>query len=614
MVSTTLLLEGCGTGAVHRDSAPAPDARAETLFNGGDYAAAASEYLSLAQQFPDDAISYQLKAAHAYINLGDIDKAGSIINSLEPAGLDENTGFYQAVLTAKIAVAARQPEQALSLLDLDIPRNAGMDMIRSLYETRAESFELQGLYIDAVRERIILADYLTGTGQARTNTTRIWSYLAAMDQAGFAELNNSRLDAVGPWLELVSIGRALISKQEEMKKAIAAWSSINPQHPANPFITSQLLAASERFAVLPGQIALLLPLTGPYERYSERIRDGFVSAWFNEKGYKPQLRIYNTDTLNIAEIYQKAIAEGADFVVGPLEKEAVRVLADMEDIPVRTLALNQVDNTDVSDTPVPAISPDLIQFGLPPEDEARQVAQRGIFEGYNRVLAITSADEYGDRVYRAFSNEWTNLGGTILERIIYDPQTTDYITPVKQLLNIDSSETRITALRNRLGRSMAVSGRLREDADFIFMVASSLTARQIVPHLRFFRVETLPIYSISSVFTGSPDPQVDSDLDGVEFVDMPWLLGPENDRSGLHRQISSNWRAASSVFPRYYAFGIDAFRLIQHLGELSLSRNYKYQGETGDLYMTDTGIIHRNLLWARFVNGEPRSVANRNLP
>ena len=611
------MLGGCAPGGVRPEPAPAPDVRAETFFNAGDYISAANEYLQLAQSYPEESITYQLRAADAYIQLNDIDKANSIINYLDLERIDEPLLFHRAILLAKIAVSQHHADRALSVLDIAVPNNIDRELIASLHDTRAKAFELQAKFSDAIGERINLGNYLNDKDQIRMNTGRIWSYLAAMAPAELAKLKNSRIENIGPWIELSTISKTLMSNKEELKTAIAVWSNNYPQHPANPLISSQLLTASERFQVLPKQIALLLPLTGAYGRYSERIRDGFISAWLTEKSYKPLLKIYNTDSLNIAEIYQQAIDEGADFVVGPLEKDAVKILAEMENIPVKTLALNQIDYSEIRPVTshVSLFSPDLIQYGLPPEDEARQVAQRGIVEGYNNVLVITSADDYGDRIFNAFSNEWTSLGGRILERVDYNPFTVDFITPVKQLLNIDSSEARITALRRQLGRSsMSVSSRLREDADFIFMVASNLTARQIVPHLRFFRVDSIPIYTISYVYTGQPNPQIDNDLNGVEFVDMPWLINPENDRSALNSQIRASWQAASTTFPRYYAFGIDAFRLIQHLGQLSLDRTYKYHGETGDLYMAGMGVIHRNLRWARFTNGEPRPSLSRNRP
>ena len=199
----------------------------------------------------------------------------------------------------------------------------------------------------------------------------------------------------------------------------------------------------------------------------------------------------------------------------------------------------------------------------------------------------------------------------MLERISIDPRTDDFIMPIKQLLNIDSSEARIATLRQLLGRSISATSRVRNDSDFIFMVASNLTARQIVPHLQFLRATNIPVYTISTVYTGTPNPQVDSDLNGVEFVDMPWLL---NSASDIHLQLAQGWQAESTNLPRYYAFGIDAYRLISRIGQLAQDQGSRYSGETGSLYLTRGGIIHRTLAWARFVDGQPRSLVVGDTP
>ena len=86
---------------------------------------------------------------------------------------------------------------------------------------------------------------------------------------------------------------------------------------------------------------------------------------------------------------------------------------------------------------------------------------------------------------------------------------------------------------------------------------------------------------------------------------MPWLI---NSTTDIRRQISQSWQSLSTTFPRYYAFGIDAFRLIQKIGQLAIDNNSEYPGETGNLSMTDEGIIHRQLTWARFVEGQPQPI------
>jgi outer membrane PBP1 activator LpoA protein len=611
LIISLLLLYGCGSSDVRPGSTPeAPETRAQLLLDEGSYQQAAAEYVRLAAQSPGNAGRYQLQAAHAYIQANRFELATELLDGLQLQPSDQAARFHQSVLRAYIQLAERQPANALSLLNVEMPADTRTDLVIMMLQIRAEVYELQDKFADAAMERIRLSYYLVHPVQVETNTLKIWNHLININAEELIKIRTSGIDNVAPWIELATISDSLMSRKDQLKQAIATWTANYPRHPAGRYITPQIIAMSEKFNTRPAHIALLLPLTGMFERYSERIRDGFLAAWFNDTSYKPVVSIYNADASNINSVYQTAVENGAEFIVGPLEKDAVRILAEQESLPVRTLALNQIDSGDLS----PEYSErsrellDLIQFGLPPEDEARQVARRGLSEGYTRALVITSSDEFGDRVYRAFTQEWAASGGTTLEHVRYYPQTGDFIAPVKELLNIDGSEARINLLRQRLGRSIIATSRVRQDPDFIFMVASNLTARQIVPHLRFFRAESIPIYTVSLVYTGNPMPQTDNDLNGVEFVDMPWLLKQGQSASSLHSQIQDGWQITASVFPRYYAFGIDAYQLITRIGELALNPVYSYPGETGDLYMDQIGLIHRNLPWARFTNGSPQRI------
>ncbi|MDZ7735332.1 MAG: penicillin-binding protein activator [Gammaproteobacteria bacterium] len=70
--------------------------------------------------------------------------------------------------------------------------------------------------------------------------------------------------------------------------------------------------------------------------------------------------------------------------------------------------------------------PLLYQFSLAPEDEARQIAERAWFDGHAHALAMTPQNEWGDRVYKAFSHTFEELGGKVLERVSYSSEGQQY--------------------------------------------------------------------------------------------------------------------------------------------------------------------------------------------
>ncbi|MEX2353579.1 MAG: penicillin-binding protein activator, partial [Gammaproteobacteria bacterium] len=337
------LLYGCESTGV-RDTPPvSPDSRAESLFTRGSFELAATEYLALSESYPEDFENYRLHAAHAYIEADETDKANLI---LDETGLPETARdllFYKSILRAKIELNRRQPARALTLLPPTLPEQTQRDLIVLFHSVRAETLELQEQYPDAIRERIRLASYLSDSDQTEQNTARLWNHLINITPDELDKLDDSGIDNATAWIELARISKSLMSNREQLRQALDEWIEANPRHPANPQITTQILTISEEFNTRPQHIALLLPLSGMYERYAEVIRDGFLSAWFNENEYKPTIRIYDTTAGNIMDVYQTAVDNGADFIVGPLEKEAVRALSETVPIPVRTLALNQID-------------------------------------------------------------------------------------------------------------------------------------------------------------------------------------------------------------------------------------------------------------------------------
>ena len=282
------------------------------------------------------------------------------------------------------------------------------------------------------------------------------------------------------------------------------------------------------------------------------------------------------------------------------------------EINVTTLALNQVDSP-LSETGAAnngSTVPKLIQFGLSPEDEARQLAVRAAKDGHRRALVITPNNERGQRLFDAFRNQWNDAGGTIMEYIKYPENTEEYKTWVKSLLNANSSDKRTADLRNRLNRNIESETRLRGDADMIFMAASPDSARRIVPEFRFFQTG-IQIYSTSDIFTGINNPQLNKDLDGVIFNQIPWILDPGKQESFLQKSINNLWSAEKSPYRKFYALGIDAYQLIPHLGQLGNQNTVSYPGETGELSLSDHGRIERKLLWAEFSRGLPVVLENQ---
>jgi outer membrane PBP1 activator LpoA protein len=248
------------------------------------------------------------------------------------------------------------------------------------------------------------------------------------------------------------------------------------------------------------------------------------------------------------------------------------------------------------------------QFGLSPEDEARQTAQRAWFDGHQSALVMTPDSEWGKRVLEAFRSEWQSLGGEILEQQNYITEIRDFIEPVKYLLNVDGSEQRAQLLGERLGRRIEFLPRRRQDADFIFLAAYPAQGRQIRPHLRFYRAGGIPVYSTSHIFSGKADAEADLDMDGIAFGDMPVVFDNDGRRFAVAAQSKQFWPDREGSLTRLYALGADAYAILGHLGRLRTLSSLRVEGATGILSMDRQGRIKRQLTWASFRGGIPKLV------
>jgi outer membrane PBP1 activator LpoA protein len=599
----SLLLAGCAP--VVREGAPTADTRlrseAQALEASGDYRGAAAVYLQAAARAAAPLKQeYLLSGADRLIRGGEAERAEAILAGIDFRALPEVQAQHYNLTQARLDLLHREPEQALERLQA-VP--APGPYRADYHRLRAEAYRLQNNYLSSARERIALDGLLTDPQQQLENEFAIWEALTRLSDAQLEEMRLAPPpDVLSGWLELVELTRLYLQQPQALQGVIPHWQARYPGHPASGAFISQLL---ERMgtAVHPQQLAILLPLSGSLSEAATAIRDGMLAAYYDtsEERSRPALRLYDVgaDPAAAAARYQQAVADGARFVIGPLRKEGVQALLQQQQLPVPVLTLNEVGTNGRA-------NPAVFEFSLSPEDEAREVARRAWRDGHRRAIALIPEGNWGERVYTAFAEEWGKLGGTLLEHQTYDPDQTDHSRVISVTLNLDASKARKTALVRLIGQRLEFEPRRRQDVDFIFLLATPGQARLIRPQLSFFRAQHVPVYSTSHVYSGSPDPSRDADLNGLLFCDMPWILESDGSWQELKRAISERWPAQAAKDAQFFAFGIDAYRITPFLGRFKGSLFGSYHGVTGNLSLDDRQQVHRTLVWAQFRNGLPQ--------
>ncbi len=614
---TVLSLTGCDpqtSKPVVDTSVPAADVHAKELYQAGDFYAAAEEYLALAKSDPSNEIKYKLGATDALIKNQEIDRAQLLIDFLPPEKLTDVQGVLKTIYQAQILLAQDNTEAAYALLNIELPSETSRIVLAKFHETRATILQSKKEYFTAATERILLNSYLDDTQEISDNYQKLWQSLSRLSPSELDTYRTNNAGILTSWLELAIINKTMLQNTANLEASITTWQQRYPDHPALVDIIPEIIDISRQLAEQPSQVALLLPFTEKYNDASIAIREGFMAAWYDSRDDKPIIRIYNTDTENVVARYAQAITEGADFVVGPLQKPAIAKLIEQSDISVTTLVLNQYNGEyDIANTSSASPLPAIVQFSLSPEEEAKQVAERAWFDGRARAISITTGDERSKRINDAFASHWQEIGGTLLETVSIGQDVRELSGPIKSVLNIDQSEQRSKTLRSKLQRSLKTETRRRQDVDLIFMAVPPAIARQLVPQLRYYGTENIALYSISNIYTGNVNTREDGDINGVLFVDMPWVIDPENEYSPLNRMIERYQKPGHSAYKRLYAFGIDAYRLIPQLAELNLQPTTQYEGKTGYIKIDKEGRVQRRLIWAQFLDGKPELVGASGL-
>ena len=348
----------------------------------------------------------------------------------------------------------------------------------------------------------------------------------------------------------------------------------------------------------PGaHFALLLPITGRAAGAATSVRDGFMTAYYQApEKERPQVRVYDTGTMSVADALKQAREAGADFIVGPLTREEVTAAA--EDTAPRSplLALNFLP-------PDKAAPADFYQFAISPEDEARLAARRILDEHHKRGVAIVPAGDWGARVLAAFKQELTAGGGELIATAQIDASRTDYSASITEVLRISESTARFKRLEAVLGTKLLFEPRRRADIEFIFAPAQASTERLLRPQLRFHYAGDIPTYATSDAF--EPDTRANEDLDGLMFPDMPWILGGDF-ADAVRAAAKDAWPNGGPYRGRLFAFGFDAFRLAQALPHHGVANSVSVEGLTGRLSLDGDHRVRREIGWAQVKNGELR--------
>jgi outer membrane PBP1 activator LpoA protein len=564
--------------------------------------------------------------AQRLFSIGEHQQAKKIISSINKSSLN-NSAYADYSLTASdIFLAEQSLFTTKSLLSdsklIQLLDDLSIEQQQRFHSNRAVLFDQIGDVLISLNEHIALGTLLSSNAHINDNNNAIWQQLSQLSHKELITLNTSNNDPIlQGWLELATLSKQPQYSLQSQNAAILQWVGTHPNHPASQHLPSDLALLQALIDTPAKHIALLLPLQGKLAKAGQAIRDGFLAAYFTHQHAQqhtqhntdpvlaqdnnPAVVFYDTSTEDIHTLYDNAVLNGADIVIGPLSKANVSALYEKSTLSTPVLALNYIDTYTQENS-----APDkpIYQFGLSLEDEAVQVADRAWLEGHRQALVLSSEAKWGQRAATAFMNRWKEYGGTIvLKRTLKEAGS--YSKTIETMLDIDKSHQRSTTLKRLFGRGFEFEPRRRADIDMIFLAARSQEGRQVKPTLNFHYATNIPVYSTSQIYSSTNSSNKNSDLNDIRLTTSPWALKTDIPE----KQLITEHLMINPAYEQLYALGVDSFSLYPQLKQLHQLNDQQLSGTTGQLSIDQNKRVLRKQLWGRIHRGQLESLRTLTL-
>lgn len=598
LLAAALILSGCAAGDVGGGYASQSEKRAETLARDGEHAEAAAVYIGLAsaqQGAARDRLT--LLAVEQWLDAGDGRRARTALREVTKPASGDLLWLWNTDASAMYLFEGR-PDKALEILEPMSQQPLTLRHRSRAEALRADAWFQKGQPARAVGLYIQRENWLDDSREIRQNQQRLWAGLLVSDPRAMqsaAEINPD--DTVRGWLSLGALAASTGQQGIGWGNGVVRWQEMYAGHPAMSILQDMDLPEAGHLD-FPRKIALLLPLSGKNAAAGKAIQNGFFGAYFaTAAGLEDEqsVTIYDVADGGVAAAYVRAVADGAEFVVGPLVRRNVQVLAAEAMLLIPVLSLNYLPDATIA-------PPGFYQFALAPEDEAVSAASRAVADGAINAVALYPNNDWGRRVMNSFASELEANGGRLLDHRNYETGTQDFTIEIENVMGLSESLGRYKRLSANIGGTLQFDPRRRQDVDFVFLAADAKAGRLIKSQLKFHFAGELPVYSTSFIY--SMDGQSNRDLNGVMFADTPWIIAPPPWIANYPALFNEFWPAEKRL-GRLHAMGYDAYHLVSEIFASSLNARQEIIGATGRLYLDGAGKVHRRLAWAQFERGEP---------
>jgi uncharacterized protein len=305
-------------------------------------------------------------------------------------------------------------------------------------------------------------------------------------------------------------------------------------------------------------VVMMLPLDHPLlKRAAIAVRDGIRAAVIKTSVPVTLTECpYGQAGVGVIDAYQRCVTPTTDWVIGPLGRNDVAILATTKlDLRVPTLLLSPVGTMPVA--PFAALAPEL-------ESEAEAITRQAAEDACRKPILVDAGGPIASRISVAIATLWKSTNAIALAQ--YEMNS-----------------------RDRWQR--ATENWRRDGIDCVLFAGGGATLVELRPYLR-----GMSTYITSASYEVELERTVD--WTGVRIADSTWLLDAEReDMAAITRPENM-----SPTLARLFALGIDAARLVLLAGRTELPQ--RFEGAMGSLQFKD-GQYQRTPMIGEFRGREP---------
>ena len=555
-----------------------------------DYTRASVLFLTLADRtIKSTSNNFRLDAINAAILGKNFNFAQKQLSLLSQESLKENQKQKIQLFQAELSLIQGRGELAQKLLEKNSNKDLPLKLRNRYFMSLSEAYLLNGKILN----HLLILQKLEKEQLSEKFRSKVQIKLidSLMTQLANSSLNDNprTIELDKSWLELALLLKDYDISTKDLSKKIQDWRVSNPKKKVKQELFTYFKNLPKNNVKNYSRIAVLLPQTGKFSQAAAAIRDGILANYYSQKETnRPTIRFYDsTDSSKIWSIYDKAKNDGAEIIIGPLQKDAVSQLLRIEKLSIPILALNAVKMDSLA-------SKDFFMFTLSPESEAKQAADKIWLDGRRYPAILVPETEWGERITEAFYSRWRELGDLPANVSKYNPKSKDFSSAITRLFHIDDSKSRYKEIKKLIGKNIEFEPRRRGDIDAIFLAARPRQAQSFNPLLQFHRAGDLPLYATSHAWTGELNEQQLADMKGMMLADLPIF----SDQKKYKKFKESIPNLPNSLI-RLYAMGDDAFSLITDLQRLKENNSIHLKGKTGKLYMGPDNQIQRQTTWLK---------------